>query len=109
MGGFALRDYPTHGLVGLLSWWAWQEPWNIHRWMTALLRSGRRRVFVAYFPYRLKPVLSSRAIAAQFHLPATYAFTTLQPGWDSLLNLSGERFPTQGVIMNSRIPFFQRS
>ena len=59
--------------------------------------------------FLLKLVLSSQAIAAQFHLPAAFAFTTLQPGWDSLLNLSGERLPTQGVIMNSRIPFFQRS
>jgi hypothetical protein len=53
MGDFALGHYPTHGLVGLLTCEYWQEPWNIHRWMTALLRSGRRRVFVAYFLYRL--------------------------------------------------------
>jgi hypothetical protein len=59
MGDFALGHYPTHGLVGLFTREYWQEPWNIPRWMTAILRSGHRRVFVAYFPYRLGPKLAS--------------------------------------------------
>jgi hypothetical protein len=79
MGDFAVGDYPTHGLVGLLTWWAWQEPWNIHCWMTALLRSDHSRVFVAYFPYRLVAVFSSPAFSAKSHPAATTTVTTFLP------------------------------
>ena len=52
---------------------------GIHRWMTALLQSGRRRVVGAYFPYRLTAAVSSPAFSAQSHLQATPAFTTFLP------------------------------
>jgi hypothetical protein len=57
MGDFALGHYPTHGLVGLFTCEYWQEPWDIHRWMTALLRSGRKGYSGRKVANRLTPVI----------------------------------------------------